>query len=87
MNPSAAVTRSGLPKTKLPDIVPFDNCQVPGSQFWCLFFEKLKKFDVKNFGGPPALGENKKKSKKGFFANKTYFFPTQSELYMFSAFI
>ena len=28
--------------TKLPDFVPFHICQVPESQFWCLFFKKLK---------------------------------------------
>ena len=44
--------------TKLPDFVPFHICQVPESQFWCLFFKKLKKFDVENFWG--SLGENGK---------------------------
>jgi len=32
--------------TKLPDFVPFHIFQVPESQFFRLFFKKLKKLDV-----------------------------------------
>ena len=41
MNLFAAMTTL----TKLLDFVPFDICQFPKSQFWCLFYENLKKFD------------------------------------------
>ena len=41
MNPSAALAWSGL--LQLPDFVPFHICQVPESQFWCLFFKKIEK--------------------------------------------
>ena len=61
--------------TKLPDFVPFRICQVPESQFWCLFFKKLKKFDVENFWGSSSL---RRKSENfeifRFFTNKPYFF-------------
>ena len=61
--------------TKLPDFVPFHICQVPESQFWCLFFKKLKKFDVENFWGSSSL---RRKSENfeifWFFTNKPYFF-------------
>ena len=46
-----SVCRCGMVRAtliKLPDFVPFHICQVPESQFWCLFFKKLKKIDVKN---------------------------------------
>ena len=42
--------------TKLPDFVPIHICQVPESQFWRLFFKKLKKIDVKNFWGSSSIG-------------------------------
>ena len=61
--------------TKLPDFVPFHICQVPESQFWCLFFKKLKKIDVKNFWGSSSI---RRKSENFeifcFFTNKPYFF-------------
>ena len=53
--------------TKLPDFVPLNICQVPESQFWYLFFKKLKKIDIKNFFGPEAFGKNRKNSKKNIF--------------------
>ena len=72
MNPSAAVAWSF---TKLPDFVPFHICQVPESQFWCLFFKKLKKIDVENFWGSSSI---RRKSENFeifcFFTNKPYFF-------------
>ena len=36
--------------TKLPDFIPIDIFQVPGSQSWSLFFKILKELDIKNFG-------------------------------------
>ena len=61
--------------TKLPDFVPFHICQVPESQFWCLFFKKLKKIDVENFWGSSSI---RRKSENFeifcFFTNKPYFF-------------
>ena len=48
--------------TKLPDFVPFHIFQVPESQFWCLFFKKLKNWPSKIFGGPRALCENQEKN-------------------------
>ena len=61
--------------TKLPDFVPFDICQVPESQFWCLFFEKLKKLDVENFWGSSSIRQKYEKIRKIlFFTNKPYFF-------------
>ena len=57
--------------TKLPDFVPFHICQVPESQFWCLFFKKLKKIDVENFWGSSSI---RRKSENfeifHFFTNK-----------------
>ena len=47
--------------TKLPDFVPLYISQVPESQFWHLFFKKLKKLDIKNFWGSSS---NKQKSEK-----------------------
>ena len=41
--------------SKLPDFVPLDVCQVQESQFWCLFFKKLKNIDVKNFWGSSSI--------------------------------
>ena len=49
--------------TKLPDFVPFHVCHLPESQFWCLFFKKLKKFNVENFWGSSSIrrkSENRK---------------------------
>ena len=40
--------------TKSPDFVPFHVCQVPESQFWCLFLKELKKLEVENFWGKSA---------------------------------
>ena len=61
--------------TKPPDFVPFHICQVPESQFWCLFFKKLKKIDVENFWGSSSI---RRKSENFeifcFFTNKPYFF-------------
>merc|ERR1712079_994843 len=61
--------------TKLPDFVPFHICQVPESQFWRLFFKKLKKIDVENFWGSSSI---RRKSENFdffcFFSNKPYFF-------------
>ena len=58
--------------TKLPDFVPFHNCQVPESQFWCLFFKKLH---AENFWGSSSI---RRKSENfyffNFFTNKPYFF-------------
>ena len=71
-------------KTKLPDLFPLDDCQVPGSWFWCLFFKKLKKFDVQNFLGALSI---RRKSEKIEKKNFCLFFQAQSELHMFSAFI
>ena len=68
--------------TKLPDFVPFHICQVPESQFWCLFFKKLKKFDVENFWGSSSIRRKPEKNwKKIFFANKNLFFQAKSKLY------
>ena len=53
--------------TKLPDFVPFHICQVPESQFWCLFFKKLKKIDVENFWGSLSIRRKSKKKNKFFF--------------------
>ena len=61
--------------TKLPDFVPFNVCQVQESQFWCLFFKKLKNIDVKNFWGSSSIRWKLEKIKKNiFFTNKPYFF-------------
>ena len=74
-------------KTKLPDFVPFDNCQVLGKQFCCVFSRNWKHLTSKIFWGPWALGENQKKNEKIFFCYQNLFFQAQSEFYMFSAFI
>ena len=61
--------------TKLPDFVPFNVCQVQESQFWCLFFKKLKNIDVKNFWGSSSIRWKSEKIEKNiFFTNKPYFF-------------
>ena len=61
--------------TKLPDFVPFHISQVPESQFWRLFFKKLKKLDVENFWGSSSI---RRKSENFeifyFFTNKPYSF-------------
>ena len=57
---------------KAPEFVSFDSCQVPESQFWCLFFKKLKKMDVENFWG--SLSIRWKSEFFKFFTNKPYFF-------------
>ena len=53
--------------TKLPDFVPCDICQVPESQFWYLFFKKLKKLDVENFWGSSSIRWKSEKIEKIFF--------------------
>ena len=53
--------------TKLPDFVPLDICQVPGSQFWSLFFKKLKNLDVENFWGSSSIRWKSEKIEKKFF--------------------
>ena len=61
--------------TKLPDFVPFHICQVPESQFWCLFFKKLKKIDVENFWGSSSIRQKSENFEIFcFFTNKPYFF-------------
>merc|ERR1712173_578645 len=73
MNPSAAVAWAML--TKLSDFVPFHICQVPESQFWCLFFKKLKKLDVENFWGSSSIRQKSENFEFFcFFTNKPYFF-------------
>ena len=62
-----------------------NNCKVKGRQFWCLFFKRLKEYNVENFWGPQASGKNQKNW--NFFCKQNLFFQAQSELYMFSAFI
>ena len=59
--------------TKLPDFVPFDICQVPESQFWCLFFKKLKTLDVEKFWSPRALCEIWKKINSFFLLKNPIF--------------
>ena len=49
---------------RLPDFVPFDTCQVQESQFWDLFFKKLKKSDVENFWGSSRIRRKTKKKLK-----------------------
>ena len=53
--------------TKLPDFVPFNVCQVQESQFWCLFFKKLKNIDVKNFWGSSSIRWKSEKIENFFF--------------------
>ena len=61
--------------TKLPDFVPFHICQVLESQFWCLFFKKLKKIDVENFLGSSSIRRKPENFEFFcFFTNKPYFF-------------
>ena len=61
--------------TKLPDFVPFHICQVPESQFWGLFFKKLKNLAIENFLGSSSI--RRKLENFDFFlflTNKLYFF-------------
>ena len=61
--------------TKLPDFVPFHISQVPESQFWRLFFKKLKKLDVENFWGSSSIRQKSENFEFFyFFTNKPYFF-------------
>ena len=72
MNPSAVVTRWGLHQPK--HLTLFHVCQVPGSQFWCWFFKKWKKIDVKNVWGSTIIRyESEINQRKFLFASLTYF--------------
>ena len=62
--------------TKLPDFVPCDICQVPESQFWYLFFKKLKKLDVENFWGPSSIRQKSEKIDFHFFLLTNPIFPS-----------
>ena len=69
--------------TKLPDFVPFHICQVPESQFWCLFFKKLKKIDVENFWGSSSIRQKSENFEIFcFFTNKPYFFKLNLSIYI-----
>ena len=67
--------RGGARLTKILDFVPLNTWQVPEKSFLEIFFESVRKLNVKNFQGSSSLRWKIKKSKKNlFFCKKYYFF-------------
>ena len=73
--------------TKIHDFVSFDVCQVPVKPFLTFFQKYLKNLVLKNFGGPPAFGENLEKIYIFFqYIEKMFILLTEFGFYWFSAF-
>ena len=73
--------------TKLPEMFLSIFARSKNASFGVFFSKNLKKLTSKIFGGPRALGENRKISKFLTFLLTNPTFQAQFELHMFSAFI
>ena len=67
MNPSTVATRSGLLWPKFLTLFLLIVARSQNASFGVCFSKNWKKWTSQIFGGPRALGENWKKSKKIFF--------------------
>ena len=87
MSLSATVTGSGQPKPNLLNLFLLMIARCQEASFGVCFSKNLKNLTSKIFGGPRALGENRKILEFFVFLLTNPTFQAKFELYMFSAFI